>query len=414
MLCFGASSTIHDLPNRATNATTSYMIWDDSVNNYNQTFGQLRLTLSTNRTFYDGLTVAGNGVADGSIKLWNGAGTFGVTFGIDPGLSADTNLSFPSILRSAIENTIITNLTIINLTNNYAYITNLTVETNYVDLSHVKNAYITNLYLQAWTTNYYLFSTNLYISNTVNNTYVSNYFYTNAFLDTYISNYFNTNVYNYVTNLYHFSTNLTVTNFFLTDNYVSNYFMTNIFVTDNDVSNFFTTNIYNTINISSNYFYEYSMNMTNPVFFGNVWVDGYAGNPNPKLTILSPNNYFIVLDGETGDISASGINADVFRPLEWTWDGPTNSMDMWTQDQYYKTFTPCEITGFTDKPDYGHGWGGLLTITNASSTNILLTFPSGIIIPERTNQVCISNASQGMLSIKFSHQSGTNGVYRQF
>lgn len=377
-LCFGASSTIHDLPNRATNATTSYMIWDDGTANYNQTFGQLRLTLSTNRTFYDGLTVAGNGVADGSIKLWNGAGTFGVTLGIDAGLTADTNISFPSALRN------------------------------------VDSLYVTNLYLNQTVTNYFLFSTNLYVSNSVNNTYVSNYFQTNAFLDTYVSNYFNTNVYNYATNNYHYSTNLTVTNFYLTDNYISNFFNTNIFNVDNTVSNFFVTNIYNTINISSNYTYQYSANLTNPTFYGKVFIDGYEDRPNPMLVVYSANGYHIILDAATGDIQASGINADVFRPIEWTWAGPTNYMDMWTQDQYYRTYTPCQITGFTNKPTLGYGWQALLTITNASSTNILLTFPAGVIIPERTNQVCISNASQGMLSLKFSTQSGTNGVYRQF
>lgn len=330
-----------------------------------------------------------------------------------------TNPATVTILNNLyVSNVFATNINVTNLTVLNEFHGKTTITTNlYVDYITNNIAYITNLFLTEQVTNYFLFSTNIYQSypTYVNNSYVSNYFQTNAFLDTYVSNYFNTNIYNYATNLYYFSTNLSVTNFYLTDNYISNFFNTNIFVVDNTVSNFFATNIYNTINISSNYTYQYDLNPTNLVMYGNTWMFGYADNPNPTLQIQGPL-YSIFLDGGTGDIGLSGtVFASAFSLYEDSWPGPTNSVDMLTSDQYYVTYTPVSITGFTSFPtDPGQGWSGLITITNAASTNVLLTLPSGLRIPERTNQVTLSNASQSMLSIKWSHKSGTNGVPRQW
>lgn len=141
----------------------------------------------TNTTFYNGLTVEGNGVADGSMKLWNAPGTFGVTFGIDAGLGSDTNLSFPSILHSSVENNIFTNVTIITIISTYSYVTNQYVTTNYTDYSYVTNQYITtNFVHQSYVTN--LNVKNLradiaYISNTFVTNITVTGSQTNAYLD---------------------------------------------------------------------------------------------------------------------------------------------------------------------------------------------------------------------------------------
>ena len=317
--------------------------------------------------------------------------------------------------------TILNNLYVSNVFSTNIYSSNIYATNITVNEFHGKTSFITNLFLTQEITNYFLFSTNIYQSypTYVNNSYVSNYFQTNVFQNTYMSNYFNTNQYLYLTNIYFFSTNLTVTNFYGGDTYVSNFFNTNVFVVDNTVSNFFATNIYNTINISSNYTYQYSQIQTNPVFYGTglvlPWTDG-DGNPQPSTwQVVGNSGYSIYLDGETGDVGISGtFFGSVFSQYEDDFLGPTNTVDTFTANQYYATYTPISITGFINLPTPGYTWAGLITITNASTSNVLWTLPSGLRIPERTNQVAISNASQGMLSIGYSHRSGTNGIFRQF
>ena len=149
--------------------------------------------------------------------------------------------------------------------------------------------------------------------------------------------------------------------------------------------------------------------------YGHTFMLGYEGDPEPTLILKGSTNE-LYLDGGNGNIFSSGnLFAHTFQPYEALWEGPTNTVDTSASDYYYVASSDCKITGMSPYIiDATHGWSGLLTITNSRSTNILLRFPSSIVIPERTNAVVISNASQGMISLKWSHRSGTNGVYRQF
>lgn len=340
--------------------------------------------------------------------------------------------------------TILNNLFVSNIYSTNITTTNLTVNNEF----RGKTTFTTNLYVQQTVTNYYLFSTNLYLSypTYTNNTYVSNYFQTNAFLNTYVSNYFNTNLFNYFTNLYTFSTNLTVTNFYLTDNYISNFFNTNIFVNNSYVSNFFATNIYNAYQITSNYYYQVYANLTNPTIAGlitSIGSSNYADPsmfmfsqtgdalklltaPTPSIQMVGSTPGSIILYSNTsqsismnangGAISAGGnVNARGFSHYTLNWSGPTNSIAAGDDDLYYASDTSIKITGFTGLPSDGLQTAeGLITYTNKQSTNVTITLPAGLVIPERTLSVTLSNASQGMLSWKYSQKAGTNGVYRQF
>lgn len=375
------------------------------------------------------------------LKDWigaNGSDTFVTNLYATNFYSTNTYIQVAYVTNLWTTNAYITNATIYNLRGNSSVINN----------SYVSNLYSTNIYAPQTITNYYLFSTNLYLSypTYTNNTYVSNYFQTNAFLNTYVSNYFNTNLFNYFTNLYTFSTNLTVTNFYLTDNYISNFFNTNIFVNNSYVSNFFATNIYNAYQITSNYYYQVYANLTNPTIAGlitSIGSSNYADPsmfmfsqtgdalklltaPTPSIQMVGSTPGSIILYSNTsqsismnangGAITAGGnVNARGFSHYTLNWSGPTNSIAAGDDDLYYASDTSIKITGFTGLPSDGLQTAeGLITYTNKQSTNVTITLPAGLVIPERTLSVTLSNASQGMLSWKYSQKAGTNGVYRQF
>ncbi len=284
-----------------------------------------------------------------------------------------------------------------------------------VTLMSVSNAYITNLFISQITTNSYLFSTNLFISyfyNT-NNTYVSNYFQTNAFLNTYISNYFNTNLFNYVTNISQYTTNLTVTNFYLTDTFVSNFFNTNIFVNNSIVSNFFTTNLYNTINITSNYTFNVAWPLTNATLYGTTTFSPISGNQAGRIDILSAGVTNISLIGSNGAVNAAKIylTQGILYATN-AWGGPTNTLPLHLPRQRYVTFTPISVTGYTSLSNSA-AQDVLLAVSNGASTNVLATFV-GVTSGNWTNQYTISNASTAKIWFEYDPSGpDTNLVFRQ-
>jgi len=300
-----------------------------------------------------------------------------------------------------------------NFVSNY-YVTNLFTTVSNVDVTvnqftyntytnvqfmTVSNAYITNLFATYLTSNYFVFNTNIYTSDTT----VSNYFTTNVFNNSYVSNFFNTNV--YVTN---FPTSyITVTNFYQTDEYVSNFFNTNIFVNNSYVSNYFVTNIFPTYTISSNFTYNVAWPLTNATLYGTTTFSPVSGTVPGRISLLLGGVEAVSLVASNSSMTANTV---FFRTNAWL--GPTNAIDLNVEDQGYASFTACSITGLLNRSNTVVQ-SVMLTLTNKSSTNWLLTIPSGW-IPERTNQVAISNASQGMLSIRYHPAFGTNAVYRQF
>ncbi len=200
-----------------------------------------------------------------------------------------------------------------------------------------------------------------------------------------------TNNYQYVTNqfvTFSFVTNLTAVNnslTFITNNIL---YSTNIFVTNASLT-FITNNTFWSTNATIN-------NITNQ----NTTVQN-TFNVNGKATLTVVNT-----------LATTATNGFFVLTNSWS-GGPTGTVDLSYSDQGYRTLTPLSITGFINTSNTVVE-SVVLSVTNAASTNILLTLPSGLRIPERTNQVAVSNASVGILSIRYHPAFGTNGVYRQF
>jgi len=97
-----------------------------------------------------------------------------------------------------------------------------------------------------------------------------------------------------------------------------------------------------------------------------------------------------------------------------TWaNAPTGTVDMSIEDQALRTYTPMSITGIINRSNIVTETV-IMSITNASTTNCLLTLAAGISIPQRTNQVAVSNASVGTLTLRYHPAIGTNAVFVQF
>ncbi len=180
-----------------------------------------------------------------------------------------------------------------------------------------------------------------------------------------------TNNYQYVTNQYvtfSFVTNLTSVNNLLT--YITNNTFWSTNATINNITNQNTT-VQNTFNVNG----KATLTVVN------------------TLATTATNGFFVVTNGWSG--------------------APTGTVDLSFSDQGVRTLTPLSITGFINLSNTVVE-SVVLSVTNASTTNILITLPSGLRIPERTNQVAVSNASVGILSIRYHPAFGTNGVFRLF
>lgn len=212
-------------------------------------------------------------------------------------------------------------------------------------------------------------------------TTVSNWFFTNSVIIMgEQTNFMITNIWNGITNW--------IGELISTNDFGSNYFTTNIFYPGAITSNYNTTNI--TIHEWGDKIYR------GPVTFTNVWIIG-----TNVVNILDITNILV---------------AQGYALHTNTWPGPTNLIDLRFGDLYYRTFTPLSITGLTNKVRdvFGMVLPVMLTITNASDSNVTLTLPAGMNIPQRTNSLTISNASQFMLSIRYHPLAGTNAIRQQF
>ncbi len=287
---------------------------------------------------------------------------------------------------------IITNLFTYNTITNVQFLT-------------VSNAYITNLFATQITTNFVLYSTNIYNADTT----VSNYFTTNVFNNTYMSNFFITNQLFYQTNLY--LTQINNTNYlsYISNEFVSNFFQTNIFVDNNYVSNYFTTNYNPLITIISNYTYNVAWPLTNATLYGTTTFSPVTGTQAGYISLQS---------GGVETIGLAASNAAIAATTFWLktnlWAGPSAVLPMNQEDQFYLTSANCTITGIGSLPSTGRSAGVILTLSNSSAANVTLTLPATVVLPERVSVVTLSNASQGMLSIRYHPRAGTNAVWRQF
>lgn len=98
------------------------------------------------------------------------------------------------------------------------------------------------------------------------------------------------------------------------------------------------------------------------------------------------------------------------------WAGPTNSLDLLNQDQYYTTLTALSVTGFSGAIS-GNSHSVQLSIYNGSGSNVDLTLPTGAIQGEGvTGAITITNNTRRIVWFKVvpGISSGTNVVTRSF
>jgi hypothetical protein len=145
------------------------------------------------------------------------------------------------------------------------------------------------------------------------------------------------------------------------------------------------------LNTTTNYAtYSY---LTNVDVFNTFNVSGKATmNIVTMLSATATNGFF--------------VNTNFFN-------GPTNPVDLSIEDQGYQTFTPFSITGVFNKSN-NVVETVIMTFTNGASTNVLGTLAAGIVIPQRTNQVALSNNSMATLTLRYHGKFGTNGIWVQF
>lgn len=97
-----------------------------------------------------------------------------------------------------------------------------------------------------------------------------------------------------------------------------------------------------------------------------------------------------------------------------TWaNAPTGAVAMHIMDQYVSTYTPISITGITSKSNTVVE-SVVMTITNGAATNITGYLAPGIMLPDRTSSFTASNASQGVLSLRYHPGAGTNAIWKQW
>jgi len=273
-------------------------------------------------------------------------------------------------------------------------IQNIYITTQYVDYTFVtnfngkqtfiQNSYITNLYAIS---NAYFYQTNF-----VNYEYVTNLFVTsNAYF--YETNFAN---YNYTTNLF-----VESNAYFYETNFVNYSYTTNLtvesnayFFETNFVNNTYTTNLYVETNA---YFYQ-----TNFVAYE------YVTNLTVVNQLISTNNYFTYVY----NLATTVTNGIYFHTNSWA--GPTNVLPMHLTSQDYLTWTPMEITGMTSLSNYVVE-NVLLTITNASDSNVTLYIPADVLTGDGARSYIVTNATVGMLSVQYNPNGGrTNAVFRLF
>lgn len=196
---------------------------------------------------------------------------------------------------------------------------------------------------------------------------------------------------------------VTIVNVSITTNAFISY-LTNInqYVTNQYVSFSYTTNLY-----TVNNFLQF---ITNNFLYTTNFYSDYATN-----SYLTVQNTFNVSGKATLNVvnTLSTTATNGFFVVTNAFSGPTNTVDLSVEDQGYQTFTPFSVTGVINKSN-NVVQTVIMSFTNGASTNVLGTLASGIVIPQRTNQVALSNNSMATLTLRYHAKFGTNGVWVQF
>lgn len=146
-----------------------------------------------------------------------------------------------------------------------------------------------------------------------------------------------------------------------------------------------------------------STNVTSDVGSSTTYVTNiYATNITAKT--LTVNNYY-ALDGTI-------TNGLYFVTNSWA--GPTNTVDLRMQDQYYDTLVPLSITGFVNRSNTV-SQSVTLTIRNLSATNITAFLPDDVRTSGFTNSFTVLAGSDYILSMKYSPSGPrTNAIGQSF
>lgn len=246
-------------------------------------------------------------------------------------------------------------------------------------------------YISNWF-NFHLLATNpcaaaFYASNSFSpveithiDTTISNWFYTNAtiVMQEY-TNFAITNIYTGISNW--------VTELMTTNGYASNFYETNLWFPTIVYSNTYTTNV-QIIHNGDDIF-------RGPVTITNVWIIG-----TNNVNYMPVTNLLVFMQG---------------AQMTNLWAGPTNLLDLRYGWLKYIANTPCQVTGITNKVrvPYGIAAHSLLTITNASSSNITIYVP-GFATGDGARSYIITNGTRAKLSFEWDPNGDTNLVFRLF
>jgi len=115
----------------------------------------------------------------------------------------------------------------------------------------------------------------------------------------------------------------------------------------------------------------------------------------------------------TPTIFTGGVNVPTIGIFTNAFIGPTNVLNLaGGGDQYYRTVTSCSFTGVTGKATSGIAQYVLLSVYNASATNITITIPASVMTRDGLRSYTITNATMGFLSVRYANYF-TNAVFSQ-
>lgn len=91
------------------------------------------------------------------------------------------------------------------------------------------------------------------------------------------------------------------------------------------------------------------------------------------------------------------------------WSGPTNTVDMNIEDQYYSSPTACQITGIINKGVW-QKQNVILTLYNSSATNWNLTVPSTMCTVDGTKSITCTNGQERLLWLRYHPGTGRTNL----
>lgn len=130
------------------------------------------------------------------------------------------------------------------------------------------------------------------------------------------------------------------------------------------------------------------------------------------------NNKVAIKDGATlTNVSLVGVTTITsVTPRTNVWSGPTNTIDLSIQDQFYDTLVPLSITGFINKSNTVDQ-PVVLTVRNTSGSNVNVLLCAGVRDGSGTSTYVATNGNVDfILSLRYSPATGghTNSVGRWF